>query len=160
VDAGAWRIVDETGGMDVLATETEAGDVWFEGALSLDAAAGGLAFRLDDDGGGYVITLTRGGTEVLLQKWLPAPDPLSGRPWFKVTDLQRGQLRRSLQPGEPLAFRLLVVGPYIECTLGDEVVLATLSAERTHGRIGIWAESGSVTATDVRLAPMRQPEHG
>lgn len=159
-DGETWRIADETGGMDVLATETEAGDAWFEGILTVDAAAGGIAFRLDDDGGGYVITLSRNSTEVLLQKWLPRRDPLSGLPWFTVTDLQRGVLRRPLTPGDPLPFRLLLVGPYIECSLDGEAVLATLSAERAHGRLGLWAESGSVTATGVRHAPMRRPEHG
>jgi hypothetical protein len=128
--------------------------------LTLDAALGGLAFRLEDDASGYFVTLTSGSSEVLLQKWLPTRDPHTGRPWFAMTLLQRGALRQPIQPGAEIPFRLLSVGPYIECSLNGEIVLSTLSGERQRGRLGIWAESGSIAATDIRLAPMRQPEHG
>jgi hypothetical protein len=52
-----------------------------------------------------------------------------------------------------------VVGPYIECSLGGEVVLATLSAERTTGRFGAWIESGEVRVEGGVWSPMRTPLH-
>jgi beta-fructofuranosidase len=151
----AWRVVAD-GGMDVLATTDEARDVWLEGVLTLDARLGGLAFRLDDQGGGYFVELIDGTSEVTLKKWLPSAHD-DGRPWFRYDELQRGRLTRPVARGEPVPFRLIVVGPYVECSLLDEVVLATLSAERTSGRIGIWSESGTATVTGMEWARMRAP---
>jgi beta-fructofuranosidase len=155
-----WFVDGRDGSFDVLTTSEAAADVWFEGALSLHAASGGLAFRLDDEGGGYFVTLQPDSRDVLLHKWLPTRDPFDGRPWFRYLELQRGHLRRPVAAGEPVRFRLLTAGPYVECALDDEVVIATLTAERTNGRIGIWAESGRVRATAVRAAAMHLPEHG
>ena len=74
--------------------------------------------------------------------------------------LQRGDLQAPASAGAALPFALLVVGAYIEVTLGDEVVCATLSAARTTGPVGIWAEGGTAHADDLRLTPMRVPQHG
>ncbi len=152
----SWR-VDGGPGMDVIATEAEERDLWLEGSLTLDARTGGLAFRLDDDGGGYFVEIAAGGIEVTLQKWLPITRGPEGVPWFKYVELQRGRLPRPVPTGEPIPFRLIVAGPYVECSLFGEVVVATLSAERASGRVGIWAESGAAEARDVRWAPMRTP---
>jgi hypothetical protein len=146
--------------MDVLATFDDAENFWLEGTLHLDASAGGLAFRLDDKGGGYFVELFADTSEVSLRKWLPASatgDP--GRPWFRQVELQRGNLPRQVARVEPIPFRLIVVGPYLECSLASEVVLATLSAERTTGRVGVWAESGSASITSLLWTPMRVPIH-
>ena len=151
----AWRVVAD-GGMDVLATLHEERDFWLEGVLTLDARLGGLAFRLDDQGGGYLVELIGGASEVTLKKWLPSAQD-DGRPWFRYDELQRSRLPRPVAPGEPIPFRLIVVGPYVECSLFDEVVLATLSAERTSGRVGIWAESGAASVTGIEWARMRAP---
>ena len=146
--------------MDVLAAAEPFADFWFEWLFRLDGAGGGLAFRLDDEGGGYFVALVAGSDVVELVKWLLVRDPFDDRRWFRVAELQRGRLPRPLARGEPVAFRLLVVGPYLECSFGDEVVLATLSAERRVGQVGLWVESGTLLADDLRLAPMRAPEHG
>jgi beta-fructofuranosidase len=159
-DAESWAIDASSGNHDVLATNDQHQNVWFEGSLTLNAASGGFGFRLDDDGGGYFITLRPGSTDVLLHKWLPTRDPFDNRPWFRYAEVQRGQLPQPLLVDSPVNFQLLSVGPYIELSLDDEVVLAALSAERTLGRIGIWAESGGALATTIRIAPMRSPEHG
>lgn len=143
-DAGAgWEVVATDGRMDVLASDEAVADVWVEGAFALAAGSGGVGFRLDDAGGGYFIEMTAGGTEVSLRKWLPVRNPRDSRSRFHVVELQRGRLHRPAPTGQAVPFRLLVVGPYIEWSLGDEVVLATLSAERAAGRIGCWAEGGS-----------------
>jgi beta-fructofuranosidase len=158
-DDSDWSVDGRDGSFDVLASREPATDVWFEGVLSLRATSGGLAFRLDDEGGGYFVTIQPGGREVLLHKWLPTRDPHDGRRWFRYLEVQRGQLPRPVLAGEPIRFRLLIAGAYVECALDDEVVIATLSAERTVGKLGIWAESGRLSATDVRAAPVRLPEH-
>jgi beta-fructofuranosidase len=157
-DASDWTIDAGHGRFDVLATGEPATNVWFEGALTLRATSGGLGFRLDDDGSGYFITIQPGSRDVLLHKWLPGRDPFDIRPWFRYAEIQRGQLPRLVPADSPLTFRLLTVGPYVELTLNEEVVLAALTAERTGGRLGIWAESGTAQATGVRAAPMRSPE--
>lgn len=155
----AWRL-EAPARRDILATSDEAGDLWVEGDIALHAALGGLAFRLDAHGTGYVITLQVGSATVSMTKWLPGKAPSDGSAWFRHVELQRGELRTPLAPGRAVPFRLIVSGPYVECSLGGEVVLATLSAERLDGRFGIWADSGSIVATGVCSAPLRPVLHG
>jgi beta-fructofuranosidase len=150
--------VDASTGMDVVATADEAEDFVLEGSITLDAAVGGLAFRLDDRGGGYFLELIADQSVVKLLKWLPGEAPDGPMSWFRYAELQRGELRQPLRRGASLPFKLIVVGPYVECSLGGEVVIATLSAARTRGRVGVYAESGRATA-DLALAPLRRPQH-
>lgn len=158
-EGGAWR-VDAPGRLDVAATAGEAGDVWVEGEIALDAPIGGLALRLDPQGTGYFITLHAGSPAVTLTKWLPGQAPAGGRAWFRYVELQRGELRAPLARGHAVPFRLIVSGQYVECSLDGEVVLATLSAERLRGHVGVWADSGSVAAREFRSAPLRPLRHG
>lgn len=151
-----WRLESESG-RDVLASEPVVDQAIVTGALTLDAGLGGLAFRLDQGGGGYFVALAPGRDEVCLMKWLPA-DGDDGRPWFRYVELQRGRLPRPLPRGQAVPFRLILAGPYLECSLDGEVALATLSAERLAGRLGIWAESGGAFAEDLLRAPLRVPE--
>lgn len=158
-DDRGWEAFGE-GGMDVVATTEAVGDILVEGTLDLGAAAGGLAFRLDDEGGGYFVELRAGSDRVCLQKWTPERDPWDGRRRERYAEIQRGRLPRPMARGDQMAFRLLVVGPYIEVAFGGEVVLAELSAERTSGPVGVWADSGRVRADGLRLTRMRRPDHG
>jgi hypothetical protein len=155
-----WRVEADGGGMDVLAAAEPAADVWIEGELRLEARTGGLGFRLTEDGSGYFVELRAGSPEVSLQKGLPATDPRDVHRSGRYTELQRGTLSRVVALGDRRWFQLLIVGPYIECSFDGEVVLAELSAERTSGWFGVWAESGVVTVADLRWAPMRRPAHG
>jgi beta-fructofuranosidase len=155
--AAPWAL-RAANGMDVVGGAELVGDFWWSGQLHLSGRAGGLAFRLEEDGTGYLVEIQDGGQTASLQKWLLGRDA-SGRPTFKYTELQRGRLATPVTPGAPVAFELLVVGAYIECSLGGEVVLATLSAERTRGRFGAWVESGEVRVEGGIWAPMRAPEH-
>jgi beta-fructofuranosidase len=157
--SAGWRVDQLEGGMDLLTTPAPVADCWIEGVLNLAAISGGFGFRLDSDGSGYFVELRVGASEVTLQKWLPVTNPRDGRRSPGFVELQRGVLRQPLAVGAPLPFRLLVVGPYIECSLHGEVVLAELSEERTSGRFGIWVDSGTVSATELRWAPMRRPDH-
>jgi hypothetical protein len=150
-----WRL-STADGMDVLATTEVAENVWLAGTLILDAPTGGLAFRLDEEGGGYFIEVNSLTAEVTLKKCFLLPVG-EGPARVRYHVLQRGHLTQPLTPGEPITFCLISCGPYIECSFGGEVVLATLSAERTRGPVGIWAESGIILATDLLWAPLRVP---
>jgi hypothetical protein len=157
--AADWT-VSEAGGMDLIATAENHENVVLEGTLHLTARAGGLAFRLDDEGGDYFVELSPGSSEATLQKWIVDADPRAGDRGTRYLELQRARLHRPLPDDTPLPFRLLLVGPYLEFTLDDEVVLAELSAERTTGPIGFWADSGTLRAENLRSSPLRRPEHG
>ena len=155
-----WSLQTNPGEFDLLATPEPIQDFSLNATLTLDAQAGGIAFRLDGDtGGGYFIELGAGSDEVVLQRWLLTTEERSGRRWFAYDELQRGRLRAPFAPGVPLELRLLVNGPYIECSIDGEVVIATLSAARTEGRAGIWVDSGSARLTNFEIAPLRTPEH-
>lgn len=154
-----WRAATESG-VDVLATAAPFEDVLLEGTLVVEAAAGGLAFRLDDEGGGYFVALRAGSDEIGLEKWLIDRDPRDGHLRERYVELQRGRLAQPATRGARLAFQLLVVGQYLEVAIDGDVVLAELSAERTTGPLGIWVDSGSVHLEGPRLTAMRRPQHG
>lgn len=162
-DTGAdgWSLATKPGQLDLLATAADHHDVILTGTLTLDAPVGGLGFRLEgDSGGGYFLEIEEGSDQVSLQKWLGALSPWTERPGFAWRELQRGRLRAPFTPGTPLALRLVMNGPYIEISLDGEVVVATLSGERTVGQIGVWAESGAVSLADARIVPLRRLAHG
>jgi beta-fructofuranosidase len=153
-----WRLqCDE--GFDILAAVTVVEDVRLTGTLTIDAAVGGLACRLDDDATGYFLRLTPGSSEVDLVKWLPGGrrEEAPSFPWFTYVEVQRGHLDRPLVAGETIPFQLLAVGPYIELSLHGEVIIAAVTGERLQGRLGIWAETGAVAIQDALVAPMRRP---
>ncbi len=154
--AGEWR-VDAGPGMALLASAHDVADAWVEAVLTIDARMGGLTFRLDDQSGGYYIELANGSREIVLYKYLPRNTP-TGHVRYSYTEIQRGCLMQPVSSGTSMALRLLMVGPYIECSFDEQVVLATLSGERTSGRVGVWAESGAAHA-EIVWAPMRAPAH-
>ncbi len=152
-----WRL-DSPGAMDVLASATPAGDMMVEGEILLDAARGGLALRLNDDGDGLFIELDPGSREVALQRWGSVTRD-EGRSWHHSFDsLQQVRRHEPIERGAAMPFRLLSVGPYIELSLGGEVAIATATGKPAAGNWGIWAEDGSCTLTNARWAPMRQPD--
>ncbi|HYO29272.1 MAG TPA: hypothetical protein VER37_01710 [Thermomicrobiales bacterium] len=153
--ASGWR-VDGGGSMEILASIAPAEDCLIEGEIALSGGSGGLAFRLDRDGGGYFVELRPGSAAVSLQKWLTAEEARSGRREHVWQELQRADLMMPFPAGTAMPFRLLVVGPYIEVSFGGEAVLATFSGERLAGRWGIWAGSG-VAAGTMRFASLRKP---
>jgi len=155
-DAG-WSL-STGGGMDVLATEGEYGNCYLEGTLTLDGPSGGLAVGLDADGGGLFLALAADATEASIQSWRAGPPRAADRP-FRYRELQRFRLPRATTRGEPIPFKLLVVGQYVECSLWGEVVLASFDFARPTGRVGIWAAGGSISADEVGLAEMRVPRH-
>ncbi|MDQ3412871.1 MAG: hypothetical protein M3509_12225 [Chloroflexota bacterium] len=158
--ASPWSLTASPGEMDLLLTESDVQDVYAEGTIRLDATIGGLAFRVDaESSAGYFIELQAGAREVILKKWLLIRDQWSGQPWFRMEILQRDTLNQPFPAGTPVAFTLILSGPYIELALAGEVVLATLSGERQSGRLGPWTESGTITVRDFRAAPLRPLQH-
>jgi hypothetical protein len=153
-----WRLEGEARGMDVLASAAAAGDFCFEGRLVLGPGArqGGLGFRMDERGGGYFVELTVGSNEAVLSKWLMPADRVT----YGYRELQRGRLHRPIAPGRAVPFRLVVADAYVEVEVDGEVVLATLSKERTSGLFGAWADAGSLAVDEPRWAPLRAPRHG
>ena len=159
--ANDWRLDTTPGELDLLATRDDLADFRLTGTLTLDAPVGGIGFRLEGNtGGGYFLEIEEGSGRVSLQKWLGATEHWTERPTFAWQELQRGRLRTPFTPGTPLALELLSSGPYIEISLDGEVVIATLSGERTTGQFGIWCESGTVSLGDPVLAPLRPLRHG
>ena len=154
--ASGWRVAGD-GAMEVLPSRVPAGDCLIEGDLVLTGGAGGTAFRLDAEGGGSFVELRPGSTAVSLQKWLPTDHDHHGRRGYAWQELQRADLTAPLPSGRAVPFRLLLVGPYIEVSVGGEVVLATFSGERIDGMWGIWTAGGGVAATGLRFAPLRRP---
>jgi len=159
--AGDWRLVSEPGELDLLATAEEFDDFLLTGTLTLGAPVGGIGFRLEGAyGGGYFLEIEAGSDRISLQKWLSATERWTDRPTYAWHELQRGRLPRRFEPGTPLPLKVIANGPYIEISLDGEVVIATLSGERTTGQFGIWAESGSVSLGDPVLTPLRPLRHG
>ncbi len=152
----AWEI-DAPGGMDVLAAEDEAADADITLDLVLSGAAGGLGFRLDDEGGGIFVEAAPGSREIALVKWMPEGDPRAGTRGYRREEVQRETMAEPFPSEHAVALRLLTVGPYIEVSVAGEVVIATFSGERFAGGWGIWVESGTARASNVLLAPMRRP---
>ena len=156
-----WQLQTETGELDLLATPAEWSDFQLTTTLTLDAPVGGIGFRLEgDSGGGYFVESRRDRKRCRCRSGCRFTEPFSGRANFRWTEFQRGRLREPFEPGTPMTLSLISNGPYIEVALDGEVVLATLSGERQHGQIGIWAESGAVSLTNTTLTPLAQPAHG
>lgn len=146
--------------MGVLPSEEIGESFVLSASLTLEGARGGLAFHLDGDAGGYFVEIDAGSTEAHPLKWLSVPNPTEAGTWFRYAELQHGRLAAPVSRGKPVRLVLLVVGPYIECSVDGEVVLATVSGERDRGNFGIWSDGGGLIAADVRWAPMRVPAHG
>ena len=157
VDAGPGWLVAGDGAMEVLTARGPAADCLIEGELALSGGAGGVGFRLDDEGGGYFVEIRPGSTTVSLQKWLPTEEPHERRRGYAWRELQRADLATTFPEDRPVPFRVLLAGPYIEVSLDGEVVLATFSGERLDGPWGVWTAAGRAAATGVRFAPLRRP---
>ena len=151
-----WLAQPPSGAMEIVATSGEFSDFLFEGTLTIDAATGGIGFRLDEEGGGYFVSLQPGRTKVTLEKWLPKHDPFDDRPWFNVVTLQEAQLAQPFDLHQPHTFQLLSVGEYIEFSLDGDLLIATLSGARRSGHVGIHAMSGEARA-EVALVSMSVP---
>ncbi len=156
--ADRWH-VDAGGGLDLLVDPEPRGNFWLDATLILDAPTGGVVFRSDERGASVFIELACGATEVVLHEWMMGPARTADRP-FKYVETQRARLSRPVERGRPILIQLLVVGQYVECSFDGEVALAAFLGERPVGRVGIWAEGGTVSARDLSLVAMEEPQNG
>jgi len=86
--------------------------------------------------------LEQGSDRVSLQKWLPRTVTWTNRPSFAWQELQAGRLRQPFVPGTSLPVQVISNGPYLEVSLGGEVVLVTLSGGAPEGRVGCGRNPG------------------
>jgi beta-fructofuranosidase len=128
------------------------------GELTLNAARGGLALRVgEDESSGLFIELSPGSRNVSLQRWGTRPRDMGAGLGQMYEVLQQAELHAPIRAGERFAFTLLNVGPYVEFSVNDEVVLATMTGRPPHGKCGAWVEDGALRAANVRWVAMRQP---
>jgi hypothetical protein len=143
--------------MDVVVASEAATDFVVEGSLVLSGARGGLALRLDDDGCGLFIELTPESGQIELQRWGFTRNERHGGMRYAYDVLQSSHRSIPIHVGNPIPFRLLSVGPYVEASFGGEVAIATMTGSPAAGAWGIWVEDGSCTVSDLRWAPMQRP---
>ena len=128
------------------------------GELAISIGRGGLAVRVDEDeSSGLYVELTPGSRTVTLQRWGTRQRDMGAALALSYDVLQQAELREPLRAGEPVAFTLLNVGPYLEFSVNDEVVLATMTGRPQHGACGVWVEDGELRATHASWVTMRQP---
>jgi hypothetical protein len=128
------------------------------GELTLNAARGGLALRVgNDESSGLFIELTPDSRIVTLQRWGTRQRNMGGALGLTYEVLQQAELHEPLRASEPFTFTLLNVGPYVECSINDEVVLATMTGRPADGACGAWVEDGDLVAVNVTWVAMRQP---
>ena len=154
--ASDWAL-SSPGAMDVLAAPGD-DDFVAEGMLTIDGVRGGLALRLDADGNGLYFELTPGSCSAFLQRWNTDRNTIDLSHRHAFAELQRAERATPVVRGEPVTFRLLSVGPYIELSLGGEVAIATMTGCPGANRWGMWVQDGSMHASDLRWAPMRRPD--
>jgi beta-fructofuranosidase len=151
-----WHI-DAGGGMDVLLATYAKTDFIVEGSLVLAGPRGGLALRLNDDGCGLFIELTPESGQIALQRWGLTRNERNGGLRYAYNILQSSHRSTPIDTGNPVPFRLLSVGPYVEASFGGEVAIATMTGSPEAGAWGVWVEDGACSVSDLRWAPMRRP---
>jgi beta-fructofuranosidase len=128
------------------------------GELTLEAARGGLAFRMgEDESSGLFIELTPGSRNVTLQRWGTRQRDMGAALGLTYEVLQQAELHEPLRTHQPIAFTLLNVGPYVELSVNGEIVLATMTGCPAYGSCGVWVEDGELRAENVHWVAMRQP---
>ena len=128
-----------------------------KGPCTLSGARGGLALRLDDDGCGLFVELTPESGQIVLQRWGFTRHERDGGLRYAYDVLQASHRSTLIDAGNPIPFRLLSVGPYVEASFGGELAIATMTGSPATGSWGFWVEDGSCTARDLRWAPMQRP---
>ena len=163
-EGGAWQPVPADWDLSAAATTRiafaalPAHNFQARGEFTLDAARGGLAFRVgEDESSGLFIELTPGSRSVTLQRWGTRQRDMGAALGLTYDVLQQAELHEPVRAGDPVAFTLLSVGPYVEFSVNGEVVLATMTGRPTHGACGVWVEDGELCAANMTWVAMRQP---
>jgi hypothetical protein len=163
-EGDAWQPVPLDGNLQASSTMAStfatppAHNYQVRGELTMNGARGGLALRVaNDESSGLFIELAPGSRTVMLQRWGTRTRDMDAGLGLTYDVLQQAQLHAPIPTGEPFAFTLLNVGAYVELSVNDEVVLATMTGRPASGASGVWVEDGELRAENVMWVPMRQP---
>jgi len=142
-------------GMEILAGADTHTNFTLEGKLSVNAAAGGVAFALEDNSTGYFVTLWPEESRIELIKWLERRRE-DGTRWFDYEVTQSAHAK--LDPlKDGVDVKLLVAGGEIEFSINGRLYIAAISMARASGRVGVFANTGSVKIATPKITPMRAP---
>ncbi|MEP2775168.1 MAG: glycosyl hydrolase [Luteolibacter sp.] len=116
----------------------------------------GFVFRIDEEThDGYYLSLDLLKGMAQLRSWGTAKD-LDGEHMMRFKALQSGNWVARGECGED--FSLLAFGSYIELSVGGRIVLSLADLDFKNGHLGIYADSCSLSVTNMDLHPMRKPE--
>jgi beta-fructofuranosidase len=125
--------------------------------LSIDGRGKcGFVFRIDEEShDGYYLSLDLLKGIAQLRAWGTAMET-DGEHMMSFKTLQSGNWVARGDCGE--IFSLMVFGSYIEFSIAGRIVLSLADLNFHKGHVGIYADSCSLSVTNVALHPMREPE--
>ncbi len=124
-----------------------------------NACALGLVFRADDhaDCGTFVNLLPHQQRIELytLQDYRKTPHAGVTYRWRGRRIVQDFPLPETCPPH--LHLRLIAFGPYVEVSVNGRVLLSAITLLNPAGRVGVFAEDGSLTIQQLKLTPLPRP---
>ncbi|MGJ8633976.1 MAG: glycosyl hydrolase [Luteolibacter sp.] len=115
----------------------------------------GFVFRLDEEShDGYYLSLDLLKGLAQLRSW-GTSDTQIGENMMQFKTLQSGNWVARGACGEE--FSLLAFGSYIELSVGGKIILSLADLDFKEGRVGVYADSCSLSLENVKLRPMRKP---
>ncbi len=116
----------------------------------------GFVFHLNEEThDGYYLSLDLLKGMAQLRAWGTAPDS-AGEHMMRFRTLQSANWVARGDCGE--TFSLMVFGSYIELSIDGRIVLSLADPSFLEGQLGVYADSCSLSITNVGLHPMREPE--
>ncbi len=153
---GGWNL-ESSFGFQAFLLNGPLADFRLDCHLSIDGKGKcGFVFRIDEEShDGYYLSLDLLKGIAQLRSWGTAPDTV-GEHMMNFKALQSGNWVARGACGE--RFSLLVFGSYIELSIAGRIVLSLADLDFKTGHLGIYADSCSLSVTDLSLHPMREPE--
>lgn len=148
--------INVVSGMETVTSKTNYRNIMFEGRLYVNAAKGGLCFHLDNESCGYYLEMIPEENRIRLIIHLKATIA-DANEWFDYKVLQERHVSATDLGERGVSFMLRVVGGEIEFSLDGEVLLSTVSAARTEGYLGFFADCGSVRIENAQMTRMSIP---
>lgn len=151
-----WNLGSEFGFQAFLLNGPLA-DFRFNGRLSVDGKGKcGFVFRIDEEThDGYYLSLDLLKGIAQLRSWGTARES-DGEHMMRFKALQSGNWVARGDCAED--FSLMVFGSYIELSIAGRIVLSLADLDFAKGHLGIYADSCSLSVTNINLHPMREPE--
>ncbi len=153
---GGWHLESKYG-FQAFLLDGPLSDFRFDCRLAINGKGKcGFVFRVDGKShDGYYLSLDLLKGIAQLRSWGTANE-LSGEHMMNFKTLQSGNWVARGDCGED--FSLLAFGSYIELSIAGRIVLSLADLDFNRGHVGIYTDSCSLSITDVRLHPMREPE--